>query len=113
MIWGAVVSALVALEWTSLELTYYWRNRHREICTINNYVHVLMRDERRKEERRKQGQTNKAKQHMYILVHTCIHDISLAHSGTDTGRNVQSNHKLHVHVHIMYVHVHTMYMHIN
>ena len=28
------------------------------------YIHVLMRDERRKEERRKQGQTNnKAKQH--------------------------------------------------
>ena len=27
------------------------------------YVHVLMREERRKEERSKQGQTNKAKQH--------------------------------------------------
>ena len=33
-------------------------------CVVVYYIHVLMRDERRKEERSKQGQTsNKAKQH--------------------------------------------------
>ena len=40
------------------------RGGQRILAQKHLYVHVLMRDERRKEERSKQGQTNnKAKQH--------------------------------------------------
>ena len=49
---------------------------------LSNYihVHVLMRDERRKEERSKQGQTNnKAKQHSTPKAVTCIHVLARPH----------------------------------
>ena len=48
------------------------------VCEIlgYKYIHVLMRNERRKEERSKQGQTNKAKQHprqsLFLIKMSCL-----------------------------------------
>ena len=56
---------------------------HRDMYnSINNHIHVLMRDE-------KEGRKKKAnKQGKATHVHTCIRDISLAHMGLSRSLNL-------------------------
>ena len=75
---GDVISSQGEINRLQLELSkvkvecQHWRTLAKEKVYIHVCEHVLMRDERRKEERSKQDQTNnKAKQHSHIHVCTC------------------------------------------